>query len=149
VWFKHTPSATGTLTIDTQGSPLDTILSVHTGCPGEVANAIVCNDDVVPGQLWSKVTLPVTAGVPLLIRIAGYGNATGAFQLTIGPVAGCYANCDGSTGTPVLTANDFGCFINAYAANAPYANCDGSTGVPALTANDFACFIDAFAAGCS
>jgi hypothetical protein len=61
----------------------------------------------------------------------------------------CYANCDNSTGSPVLTANDFQCFINQFAANAPYANCDGSTGTPTLTANDFQCFINAYAAGCS
>ncbi len=60
----------------------------------------------------------------------------------------CYANCDQSTGSPLLTANDFQCFINKFAANDPYANCDGSTGTPSLTANDFQCFINAFAAGC-
>ena len=32
-----------------------------------------------------------------------------------GPVP-CYANCDGSTGSPALTANDFQCFVNSYAA---------------------------------
>ncbi len=65
---------------------------------------------------------------------------------------GCYANCDGSTGTPQLTANDFQCFIDSYAGGVNgtgYANCDGSTGIPALTANDFQCFINAFAAGCN
>ena len=60
----------------------------------------------------------------------------------------CYANCDLSTGNPALTANDFQCFINSYAAGTSYANCDGSTGNPRLTANDFQCFINAFAAGC-
>ncbi len=65
------------------------------------------------------------------------------------PTAGCYANCDGSTGSPQLTANDFQCFINKYAANDTYANCDGSTGNPALTANDFQCFINKYAGGCS
>ncbi len=63
--------------------------------------------------------------------------------------AACYANCDGSTATPRLTANDFQCFINEYAANHSYANCDGSTGNPSLTANDFQCFINKYAAGCS
>jgi hypothetical protein len=29
-----------------------------------------------------------------------------------------------------------------------YANCDGSTGSPLLTGNDFQCFIDAYASGC-
>ncbi len=61
----------------------------------------------------------------------------------------CYANCDGSTATPALTANDFQCFINKYAAADPYANCDGSTATPSLTANDFQCFINRYAAGCS
>ncbi|MBX3377237.1 MAG: hypothetical protein KF678_09580 [Phycisphaeraceae bacterium] len=61
----------------------------------------------------------------------------------------CYPNCDGSTGTPLLTANDFQCFLNKFAAGATYANCDGSTGTPSLTANDFQCFLNKFAAGCS
>jgi hypothetical protein len=61
----------------------------------------------------------------------------------------CYANCDGSTSSPVLTANDFVCFVNRFAAGEAYANCDGSTSSPALTANDFVCFVNAYAAGCS
>jgi hypothetical protein len=61
----------------------------------------------------------------------------------------CYANCDGSTGSPLLTANDFQCFLNKYAANDTYANCDGSTGTPLLTANDFQCFLNKYAAGCT
>ncbi len=61
----------------------------------------------------------------------------------------CYANCDGSTGAPVLTANDFQCFLNRFAAGEAYANCDASTGSPTLTANDFQCFLNKFAAGCT
>ncbi|MBX3376268.1 MAG: hypothetical protein KF678_04610 [Phycisphaeraceae bacterium] len=60
----------------------------------------------------------------------------------------CYANCDLSTGTPLLTANDFQCFLNAFASGYAYANCDGSTGTPVLTANDFQCFLNRFAQGC-
>lgn len=60
----------------------------------------------------------------------------------------CYANCDGSSGSPLLTANDFQCFLNRYAAGDTYANCDGSTGSPRLTANDFQCFLNRYAAGC-
>jgi hypothetical protein len=63
--------------------------------------------------------------------------------------ASCYANCDSSTGTPILTANDFQCFLDRVAAGESYANCDGSTGTPTLTANDFQCFLDLYAAGCS
>jgi hypothetical protein len=60
----------------------------------------------------------------------------------------CYANCDGSTGTPALGAADFVCFLSAFRAGDPYANCDGSTGTPSLTAADFVCFLNAFRAGC-
>lgn len=77
--------------------------------------------------------------------IACAGGFWPAFTPT-GPA--CYPNCDGSTVAPTLTANDFLCFINAYAAANPYANCDGSSGSPILTANDFLCFLNAFANGC-
>ncbi len=75
-------------------------------------------------------------------------NLRNAYTLTTGP-APCYANCDGSTSTPRLTANDFQCFLNAFASSLAYANCDGSTSTPTLTANDFQCFLNTFAAGCS
>jgi sugar lactone lactonase YvrE len=61
----------------------------------------------------------------------------------------CDANCDGSTTPPILNANDFTCFLNAFAAGRDYANCDGSTTPPILNANDFACFLNKFSAGCS
>ncbi len=61
----------------------------------------------------------------------------------------CYSNCDGSTTPPILTANDFQCFLNAFASNQSYANCDNSTAAPTLTANDFQCFLNSFSAGCS
>ncbi|MBX3377803.1 MAG: hypothetical protein KF678_12465 [Phycisphaeraceae bacterium] len=61
----------------------------------------------------------------------------------------CYANCDGSTGSPRLTSNDFQCFLNRFASGDTYANCDGSNGVPMLTSNDFQCFLNKFASGCT
>lgn len=61
----------------------------------------------------------------------------------------CYANCDDSTASPLLTTNDFQCFLNRFAVGSPSANCDGSTAAPVLNANDFQCFLNRFAAGCS
>jgi hypothetical protein len=63
-------------------------------------------------------------------------------------VNSCYANCDASTGSPVLTAADFTCFLTKFRAGDASANCDGSTGSPALTAADFTCFLTKFRAGC-
>ncbi len=62
---------------------------------------------------------------------------------------GCYPNCDGSTANPLLTANDFQCFLIKYAGGDGYANCDGSTANPLLTANDFQCFLIKYAGGCN
>jgi len=82
-------------------------------------------------------------------------SISGAFTNPASPVAlrivqapVCYANCDNSTVAPILTANDFQCFLNKFAAQDPGANCDGSTTNPILTANDFQCFLNAYAAGC-
>lgn len=63
--------------------------------------------------------------------------------------AACNANCDGSTTPPILTANDFQCFLDRFAANDTFANCDRSTAAPVLTVNDFQCFLNQFVAGCT
>ena len=52
----------------------------------------------------------------------------------------CYANCDGSTASPLLNVNDYVCFNNRFQAGDAYANCDGSTSTPVLNVNDFVCF---------
>lgn len=69
-----------------------------------------------------------------------------AAELPVG--FGCYANCDGTTNTPVLTANDFSCFLSHFLAGDSYANCDDSAATPVLTVNDFQCFVNKFALGC-
>ena len=85
---------------------------------------------------------------PIPDDLQGNGQ-TGVNFVIYGTPLPCYANCDGSSAQPVLTGNDFLCFISAYATGSSYANCDGSTNLPTLTANDFACFLIAFTAGCS
>jgi hypothetical protein len=70
----------------------------------------------------------------------------------------CYANCDGSTTSPVVNTGDFTCFLQQYSAAAvlpsagqqvTYANCDGSTTFPQVNTGDFTCFLQKYAAGCS
>ncbi len=60
----------------------------------------------------------------------------------------CYANCNGNTDIPLLTAGDFTCFLNKFRAGDTYANCNGNTDIPLLTAADFTCFLNKFRAGC-
>jgi alpha-amylase len=99
---------------------------------------------------WRKTLTDLASGQHTLTVVAfeDSGNAS----VTTYPVTvnlPCYANCDGSTTTPRLTANDFSCFLNAYANGESYANCDGSVIQPILTANDFQCFLNAYAGGCT
>jgi hypothetical protein len=61
----------------------------------------------------------------------------------------CYPNCDGSTTPPVLSAQDFACFLARFrAGDSDYANCDESTIPPILNPADFTCFLSKFRAGC-
>jgi hypothetical protein len=48
----------------------------------------------------------------------------------------------------VLNVQDFSCFLQKFAAGNAYANCDGSTATPVLNVQDFTCFLQKFAAGC-
>ncbi len=95
---------------------------------------------LVPGTGW---VLYSASAVNSSGQIVGYGNL-GGYILT--PT--CYANCDQSATAPVLTANDFVCFLNSFSQSSPSANCDGSAVPPVLTANDFTCFLSRFATGC-
>ncbi len=151
VWFRFTAPCTGNVTFNTFGSNFDTVLSIHSSSISGPGASIACNDNA--GQFFetSSVTLSMAQDQEVYIRIGGNSGAHGNYTLTIqscGPNS-CYANCDASTSAPLLTANDFQCFLNKFAAADAYANCDHSTSNPLLTANDFQCFLNAYAAGCT
>ena len=99
-WFDAT--ATGTVRLNTCGTNdtggvdagLDTVLSVHFAGPGTVANELAANDDAQFGydpacggadeglQRDSALTLQVTVGETLLIRVSRFDESTnGAFTL--------------------------------------------------------------------
>ena len=75
--------------------------------PGPTTLAISNSDAALNGRLV-RVIISNTCGsatsTPVLLEVTG---------------GGCYPNCDGSSGTPLLTPNDFQCFLNAYAAGCP------------------------------
>jgi hypothetical protein len=149
VWFTFVSPSNGMLPLNTFGSSIDTVLSVHAGCPGSAANTLACNDDFSVFENGSAVTFPVVAGQAYQIRVSGKGTARGAIALQVGQVqVSCYANCDGSTTLPILNVQDFTCFLQRYAAGDTYANCDQSTTAPVLNVQDFTCFLQQYAAGC-
>ncbi len=117
-------------------------------------NGLAVTDD---GQLWTinaptqqLLRINPATGAATLVGPTGgiFGSGFGMAATLTKPAAACYANCDGSTDVPSLTAADFSCFLSKFRAGDSYANCDGSTGAPTLTAADFACFLSKFRAGC-
>lgn len=87
---------------------------------------------------WLKDTLPLFPGAgrsgvasPTLIISSAHASDAGSYQVIVRNACGtvssnaarlnvtCYANCDGSTTTPVLNVNDFICFQSRFAAGCP------------------------------
>ena len=84
VWWTFTPGSTGTLTVSTDGSSFDTVLTFHQ--PG--TTEIACDDDGGAGFQSLLTNIPVTGGQPVLIRIAGFGASSGDITFTLdGPAA--------------------------------------------------------------
>jgi hypothetical protein len=85
---------------------MDTVLSLHSGCPGTAANQIACNDDAIGGVCAgmdsgtlrdSAVTAGVTAGQHLLVRVAGYNGSSGVFSLHVSYLPPANDSCAGAT----------------------------------------------------
>jgi hypothetical protein len=79
VWYVYTATQDCRLRATTCGSSYDTVLSIHSGCPGTSGNELACNDDAC--GLQSVVTVHATTGTSYWIRVSGYAGATGSFQL--------------------------------------------------------------------
>ena len=111
-------------------------------------------------QLLQSSGVPVSAEWMEVVGVSGDGRTVfgalhqpqsefqQAFAARLRPEWVCYANCDGSMGTPALTVSDFTCFLQRFAAGDFYADCDNSATAPALSIADFTCFLQKFAAGC-
>lgn len=90
VWYSYRAPADGTLEVDTCGSSFDTVLSIHTDCPGTTGNELDCNDnsdECGGGSYQSNLSVAVTEGTVYLVRLAGYDGAYGEYDVTFnGPV---------------------------------------------------------------
>lgn len=82
VWYWFRAGCSGTVRLETLagGTLADTVLSVHSACPGTVANTLACNDDT--GGLLSRIDLPVTEGTVYYVRVHGYNGTSGTFVLS-------------------------------------------------------------------
>ncbi len=83
VWYAYTPSTDGAVTVDTCATPgLNTIVSVHTACPGTIENEVVCDGTACVGT-WGVVSFNATAGQTYLIRLTGWSFSEGDYTLTL------------------------------------------------------------------
>ena len=87
VWLRYTPVADGVATATTITTNIyhDTVISVHTTCPGAEANELACNDDIdfANRQFNSTVTFDVIAGQTYFIRAAGYFGLENEFEVIV------------------------------------------------------------------
>ena len=94
-WFTFTAPFDGFLDIDTIGSTFDTVVSVHTGCPGTPSNQIDCDNDTI-GSLSSLETF-LLGGQNVLVRVAADGGGPVNFTYTLSTAFAPADNCNSAT----------------------------------------------------
>ncbi|MDP1663213.1 MAG: GC-type dockerin domain-anchored protein, partial [Phycisphaerales bacterium] len=101
VWYTFTAPSAGTLQLDTcLSSPTDTVMSVHSGCPGNAANVLACNDDGLTtgpcggnaNNYTSYLTLAMTSGQTVKIRVGMWSATAAPFTLRVGFVPAALVN---------------------------------------------------------
>lgn len=85
VWL-HVPAKTSSLTLSTEnpsasGGPVDTVLYVLSSCAADSADALACNDDVVPP--YSSLTLHDVGASDLLVVVDTLGYGGGPARLRV------------------------------------------------------------------
>ncbi len=82
IWYSITPSEdTGIIVSTCNQASYDTRLAAYAGCGGPLVG---CNDDGDGcAGLSSYMTFPALAGETYLIRVGGYGTATGSGTLSV------------------------------------------------------------------
>ena len=90
VWWRYTPAISGRITINTFGSPFDTVLAIYTGSTVANLTPVASNDD--SGGPQSQVRFQGTAGTSYAIAVAGKDNGSGSISLTVLPTVTPPAN---------------------------------------------------------
>lgn len=124
-----------------------------TGSAGSAQNDSFTSPQSIYQNAWSAILVGLTPS-PVFTNITGVKIRLGLDPaMPVGEVfliddigfKTCPANCDGSTNSPILTNNDFQCFLNAFARRD--ASCSVA-GYGRLSAEDFQGYLNNYAAGC-
>jgi subtilisin family serine protease len=92
LWFTHTPTSDGELTINTQGSAFDTVLTAYNGTSLDSLTRLAINDDYrFDGSysLQSQVAFTVNANTKYYLRVHSWGSARGDLELNWDLSASC------------------------------------------------------------
>lgn len=85
VWFRFVVPASSffeLVSFDTFGSSFDTVLSLHSACPGVSQNLLQCSDDAFGTA--SLLTRFADGGEVFYVRVSGFDGAAGPFVLHVG-----------------------------------------------------------------
>ena len=91
VWFRWQAPRAGTVTMETGGPSIDTLLAVYTGSSIGSLTRVASSDDV-PGATTSKVTFSATAGTTYRIALDGKNGATGYISFSYSATLGAPPN---------------------------------------------------------
>ena len=81
IWWTIMPERSGSVTLDTKGSAIDTCLAVYTGSSVSSLAVAASNDNAESGETFSRVAFDVTGGVTYFIAVAGKGRTSGDVAL--------------------------------------------------------------------
>lgn len=84
VWYALTPSASGSVTVDTIGSSFDTVVRVYSGTVLTALTPMDCNDNF-GGTTQSSSTFPASAGTMYHIQVGGFRGAAGSLVVRFTP----------------------------------------------------------------
>ena len=147
VWFSFTATQDGDYTFETCSgpAPFDTGIEIWSDCPTNGGSLVACNDDGAGCAAFaSSLNYGMTTGQTVLVRVGGWGGATGATDLTIifvGDAPSCgdpgTGDCCVANGTPfcedaecctlICAADAFCCDVewDQVCANAAVNQCAG------------------------
>jgi hypothetical protein len=90
VWYKFTPSTTGTFRASAVGSGYDTILAVWTGTQGSLTQVACNHDNANNAGGESELDFGASAGTTYYVELAGFQSAGGGIgSVTLVPVSTC------------------------------------------------------------
>jgi hypothetical protein len=120
-WYRFTATQSGSMSLDTVGSNLDTVLAVYTGNSLATLTPFACNDDGEGAGLASRIPgMSATAGTTYYIQAGGFDADSGTLHLNVTPPGG--AGAANSDITVAVTCANLG--LTGCGATAPQDDLD-------------------------